>query len=123
MPEGYHREVSPSNRAARGARSTDEVVRITSAPEPLSDDLARRGRRYLWQMSIRVVCFIGAVAVDHWSRWLLMAAAVILPYVAVVLANAGRERTTDPGTFVQPAALPSAAAPAPGVGEAGRGAA
>jgi hypothetical protein len=100
-------------------RPADEVVRITNAPEPLAEDLARRSRRYLWQMSIRVVCFVAAVAVDHWSRWLLLAGAVVLPYVAVVLANAGRERSIDTGSFVEPAALPAAPAPRTGLGEAG----
>ncbi len=58
-------------------------------------------------MSIRVVCFVGAVLVDHWTRWVLLAGAVVLPYVAVVLANAGRERGQDPGTLVGPGALPA----------------
>lgn len=86
-------------------------MRITSAPASLSDDVAARTRRYLLQMAVRVVCFVGAVAVDHWSRWVLLAGAVVLPYVAVVLANAGRERRSDPGTYVgaTPAALPPGA--------------
>lgn len=91
------------------------AVRITSAPTTLSTDVATRTRRYLVQMSIRVVCFLGAVVVDHWTRWLLLAAAVVLPYIAVVLANAGRERGGDPGTFLAPPALPGPA-PTPGVG-------
>ena len=97
-------------------RARDEAaVRITSAPTPLADDIAARTRRYLLQMSVRVVCFLGAVAVDHWTRWLLLAGAVVLPYIAVVLANAGRERGGDPGTFLAPPALP-AAPPTAGVG-------
>ena len=107
--------MSPSSRVPRGdRRGSPEVARITSAPEPLADDLARRSRRYLIQMSIRVVCFVAAVSVDHWTRWLLLAGAVVLPYVAVVLANAGRERTTDPGTFLEATALP-AGEPTPGL--------
>ncbi|MDO8107509.1 DUF3099 domain-containing protein [Isoptericola sp. b441] len=86
---------------ARG-RGTSDVPRITSAREPLSDDLSRRTRRYLIQMGIRVVCFIGAVLVDGWFRWVLVAGAVVLPYVAVVLANAGRTRGEEAGTFVEP---------------------
>jgi hypothetical protein len=39
-------------------------------------------------MSIRTVCFIAAVAVGPgWLRWVLVAAALLLPYVAVVMAN------------------------------------
>lgn len=79
---------------------------ITSAREPLSDDIARRTNRYLWQMSIRVVCFVGALLVDHWTRWLLVAGAVVLPYVAVVLANAGQDRPETGFSPVGPAELP-----------------
>jgi hypothetical protein len=53
-------------------------------------------------MSIRVVCFLGAVLIDHWTRWVLLVGAVVLPYVAVVLANAGRERAGDAGTMLRP---------------------
>lgn len=88
-------------------------MRITSAPAGLSDDVARRTRRYLIQMGIRVLCFIGAVTIQHWVRWLLLAGAVVLPYVAVVLANAGRERGSDPGTLLERSALPG---PPDGVG-------
>ena len=88
-------------------------MRITTAPTALSDDVAARTRRYLVQMGVRVVCFLGAVLVDHWTRWVLLAGAVVLPYLAVVLANAGRERRTDPGTFLgaAPAALPPGTRP------------
>jgi hypothetical protein len=80
-------------------------VSITSAPAALSDDVAARTRRYLVQMSIRMVCFAGAVLVDHWTRWVLLVGAVVLPYIAVVLANAGRERRAEPAslTDVRPA--------------------
>jgi hypothetical protein len=92
------------------------VVRITSAAAPLSDDVSARARRYLVQMTIRVVCFLGAVVVDHWTRWVLLGGAVILPYVAVVLANAGRERPSDPGTYL---AAPTPQALPPGRGTPG----
>ncbi|MBF0686232.1 MAG: DUF3099 domain-containing protein [Cellulomonas sp.] len=74
--------------------------RITSAPESLSDDLARRQRRYLWQMGVRVLCFVAAGLL--WSHvpvavsLALITAAAVLPYVAVLLANAGRERRDAP---------------------------
>ena len=87
------------------------MVPITTAPKALSDDLAQRTRRYLIQMGIRTACFLGAVLVQHWTRWLLLAAAVVLPYLAVVSANAGRERGTTPGTLVDQRALPGRAAP------------
>lgn len=56
-------------------------------------------RRYLISMGIRTVCFILAVlslALLHWTLigWTLVIAAVLLPYVAVVMANAGRSQTS-----------------------------
>ena len=64
-------------------------VRITTAPTSVADDIAGRQRRYLISMAIRTACVIGAVAVGPGVlRWLLIAGAVLLPYVAVVLANA-----------------------------------
>ncbi|RYV50574.1 DUF3099 domain-containing protein [Pengzhenrongella frigida] len=89
------------------------MPRITSVPEPLSDEVARRTRRYLIQMGIRIVCFIGAVAtwgrVPGWISWLLIAGAVVLPYIAVILANAGRERPDDAVPLMTPRALGSGA--------------
>ncbi|NMR20765.1 DUF3099 domain-containing protein [Cellulomonas fimi] len=83
--------------------------RITTAPEPLADDLARRTRRYLVQMGIRVVCFLLAILtwdrVPMWVSAVLLVGAVVLPYVAVILANAGRERRDDPLETIDPRAL------------------
>lgn len=95
-------------RRQRTDGDADGVVSITSAAPSLSDDVARRTRRYLIQMSIRVVCFLGAVLVDHWTRWLLLLGAVVLPYVAVLLANAGGERGPAPLAGPAPPALPPA---------------
>jgi hypothetical protein len=81
-----------------------EVYSITSAPEPLADDMARRQKRYLVQMGIRVLCFAGAVlswgSIPMWASLLLIVAAVVLPYSAVLFANAGRERRDTDGTFM-----------------------
>lgn len=80
--------------------------RITAAPEPLTADVARRQQRYLVQMGIRVLCFLLAVVTwSHlplWASLALIVAAVVLPYVAVILANAGRERRDEPEPFVDP---------------------
>lgn len=52
--------------------------------------------RYTIAMSIRIVCFVLAAVVGVvWETWwalALAAAAIILPYVAVVDANAGGDR-------------------------------
>jgi hypothetical protein len=86
---------------------SEPVPYITSAPEPLAVDQARRTRSYLIQMSIRVVCIIGAVLVDGWVRWALVAAAVVLPYSAVLIANSGRDQVTHDTSPVTPQAAPA----------------
>jgi hypothetical protein len=69
-----------------------EVHTITDAQSAHDVDLSRRMRKYLISMSVRTVCFILAVVFDGPLRWVFAAAAVLLPYVAVVIANAGPRR-------------------------------
>lgn len=78
------------------------VYSITSARRALSEDLHDRSIRYLVSMGIRTACFVGALLVAGPARWVLIAAAVVLPYVAVIVANAGRERPEghDPATVL-----------------------
>lgn len=82
------------------------VHRITTAPPSLSADQSRRQRSYLIQMGIRVVCFVGAVATFHRVpvvlTLLLVIGAVVLPYTAVLVANAGRERQARDASFLEP---------------------
>ncbi|WP_432563405.1 DUF3099 domain-containing protein [Kineococcus sp. SYSU DK003] len=80
--------------------------RITDAPTSHTDDLGVRYRKYVVSMVIRTACFLAFVFVDHWTRWIFVVGAIFLPYVAVVLANAGREtRSAPPESFdVQPQA-------------------
>lgn len=67
----------------------DDAVRITTVSQSRAEEIAGRQRRYLISMTIRLVCFIAAYFVGPgWLRWVLMAGAVFLPYVAVVAANA-----------------------------------
>lgn len=93
--------------------SRDQVFSITSAQTGLSADQSGRTRRYLISMAIRTACFLGAVVTEGWVRWALVAGAVLLPYLAVVVANGGRERTKDgpPIVFVtrRQKSLPSVA--------------
>jgi hypothetical protein len=80
----------------RGNAGGGEVFDVTSAPKSLSNDLAGRQRRYLISMMIRTGCFILTVVLPSPYRWFALAGAVTLPYIAVVIANAGRE-TITPG--------------------------
>ena len=84
-----------------------EVYSITGARSGLSDDVSDRTRRYLISMSIRTACVIGAVVTHGPLRWLLVLGAVGLPYVAVIMANAGRESgTPDQPEAIAPEGLP-----------------
>jgi hypothetical protein len=56
-------------------------------------------------MSIRTACLVLAVVVEGPLRWVFLAGAVLLPYVAVVMANAGREREELPSTLIDPTAI------------------
>ena len=85
------------------ARDRDDAVRITSAAESRDADIRVRQKRYLLSMSLRSICFVGALLVgDGWLRWVLVGGAIILPYIAVVMANAVTTRADD---FVFPGAV------------------
>ncbi|SMX63798.1 DUF3099 domain-containing protein [Brevibacterium linens] len=84
-------------------RSKKDMVRhaqqITTADTALDDDMRSRIIKYSITMGIRTVCFVAAyfafVADLHILMWICVAGAVVLPYPAVIFANAGRERTSD----------------------------
>ena len=69
----------------------EEPISITNAPVAQSDELPGRAKRYFISMIIRTICFLGAVFATNPWRWFLIFAALLLPYLAVVIANAGRE--------------------------------
>jgi uncharacterized membrane protein len=72
------------------ARRQPRPVRITSATRSHSDDISARQRRYVISMTIRTACFLLAVvSIGHWFMWVFVAASFVLPYIAVVMANAG----------------------------------
>ncbi|GFZ80798.1 DUF3099 domain-containing protein [Nesterenkonia alkaliphila] len=75
---------------------TSEVHTITDAPVPHSAEQHSRMMRYAVAMSIRTVCFVLAILVGAvWQSWWALAfvvGAAVLPYIAVVNANAGGDR-------------------------------
>ncbi|RKE21824.1 DUF3099 domain-containing protein [Streptomyces sp. TLI_171] len=81
----------------------DQVFRITGARSSLTEDVRGRQRRYVISMLIRTACVLLAVILWDIERWLAfaaLAAGVLLPYFAVLIANAGRERAPGlPSTF------------------------
>ena len=85
-----------------GGMAKQDAVRITTARSSAAEDMKSRQRRYALSMSIRLVCFVAAVAVGPGVlRWVLVGAAVFLPLFAVIMANAGDQR--DDGFTLQDA--------------------
>jgi Flp pilus assembly protein TadB len=85
---------------ARRQRGGETPIRITTAATSPAADIAARQRRYLIAMGVRTLCFVvvACLAVTHagpgWLPWIFVVGALVLPYVAVVMANAA-DRTSD----------------------------
>lgn len=63
---------------------------ITSAPQSKDDEFDRRRKKYAIMMSLRAIAVLGAALSYHVSLGLAMgfvAAGVILPWCAVLVAN------------------------------------
>lgn len=77
---------------AKAQKGSCEAIRITTAAGNRADDIRARQKRYLLSMSLRTLCFVGAViAAMNGVDWLwpfLIGGALVLPYIAVVMANA-----------------------------------
>jgi hypothetical protein len=87
-----------------------EVYSITAAHRSHAEEMRERLTRYAITMTIRTAGFVLLVVIHNPTRWIFGVAAIVLPYVAVVFANAGRERTQAPTTLIghaQHAALPA----------------
>ena len=73
-----------------------DAVRITTAASSRNADIAVRQKRYLLSMSLRSLCFVGAIIASlagvGWLWPILIVGALVLPYVAVVMANAAAPR-------------------------------
>ena len=104
-------KVWPGSAAANPRRSASPRQRASR-----NDDIAARQKRYLFSMGIRTVCFVGAIVASllgiHWLWPILIVAALLLPYVAVVMANAAT--TKGDGFALRRAAAQSAPSSAPG---------
>ena len=75
---------------------------ISNVGEPLSIDQSSRARKYFISMMVRTACFILAVILPSPYRWVALFGAVVLPYIAVVVANAGREGVRGRAAIISP---------------------
>ncbi|MFF3348091.1 DUF3099 domain-containing protein [Streptomyces sp. NPDC002779] len=96
-----------------------QVFRITGARTSLQEDVRGRQRRYVISMLIRTLSVILAATLWNVERHVAVVAlvlGVVMPYIAVVIANAGRENAPSlPSTFVVAPPRPMIAGPGPGV--------
>ncbi len=84
----------------------DRAVLITDARPSFDDELAKRRRRYVLMMLLRLPFIIGAAAAYQipWLAIALILLSVPLPWAAVLLANDGparnaRSKKVLPGTI------------------------
>lgn len=78
---------------------------ITRARTGLTRDLRDRQRRYVLAMLVRTVCVV--LTAVTWSRWPVLAVcalagAVVIPYVAVVAAQAHWRQQRGPRPMLTP---------------------
>jgi hypothetical protein len=65
---------------------------VTDAAPPASAELRNRQIRYGITMAFRTACFLAMIWVPGPARWVLLGAAAILPYIAVVAASQADRR-------------------------------
>jgi hypothetical protein len=79
----------------------DQVFLVTSARQAHSEEMSGRTQRYLISMGIRTVCLVLAIFVASGIlRWVFVGAAVVLPWVAVILANAAPAADDEQPEFI-----------------------
>lgn len=93
-------------------KSSSHAPSATSLPRAPRDDVGARSTRYLIMMGVRIVCFVLMVVITPygWYTWVFGAAAIFLPYIAVVGANVGQEARRNRREDPEPA-LPAAPSP------------
>ena len=83
-------------------RGEPQVQSVTTARSNPDDDLNARMKHYLVTMGVRTACFVLAFVTSGWVRWTCVGLAVVLPYIAVVFANARAPRTAGRVSTVVP---------------------
>lgn len=99
--------------SSRGRARQDPSYGITTAESSQLDDIARRQRQYAFTMLFRVVAILVVVFVPGLTvmeRVVLGIVATVIPYFAVIRANAGPDTAADPTNLMiggpQQTALP-----------------
>jgi hypothetical protein len=106
----------------RGHEEDPQVYLVTTARQGHSEEMSGRVRRYLISMTVRVVILVLAIFLfSGWLRLVGIAAALVLPWIAVVLANAGPTGNDGQPTFVAPDHISIEGPPVTQIGSSGEG--
>ncbi len=73
------------------SKKDKQVYSVTSIPLSPDAERSNRMKQYAIAMTIRTICVALLVVLEGWLMWLAAAAAIFLPYFAVVIANAQNE--------------------------------
>jgi Flp pilus assembly protein TadB len=91
--------------AGRVTRSGEPVL-VTTARKSPRQEQRERERRYLITMGVRVVCFVLAIVLFglhlRWAAGVAVAGSLLLPWIAVVMANAGPKRIPETPSLYAP---------------------
>lgn len=91
-----------------GEAGGEDVHSITTTAAPHTQDMGHRMKVYGIQMGLRVVCLIVFVLVDNlWVRGVAIAGVAVLPWMAVLLANRGADRSARTSHYYEPPAAPA----------------
>jgi len=86
-------------------------IAITAVSASPDEDRHRRIVTYTVMMSIRVACVVAILFVPGWWRLVCLAGAVVLPQIAVVIANVSRRREEPAAEAPGPLAIPDRVPP------------
>ena len=90
-------------RTPTPSRDATGVHSITSAADPHTQDMSHRMKVYALQQGLRIVCIVGVVFIDIlWLRIVLCVGAAVLPWIAVLMANRGADRSERTSTYYRP---------------------
>jgi hypothetical protein len=92
VDQAYADTVSDSQSRSTAGNS-GPVPLITDARSATSVEHESRVKRYALTMGFRTACFVAMIFVEGPLRWVLFAGAVLLPYIAVIVANQANQRT------------------------------
>ena len=81
--------------SGRGQGQRSPATLITDARSGASQEMSSRVRRYTYTMAFRTACFVAMIFVPGVFRWVLFGCAVLLPLIAVVLANQANRRSAS----------------------------